>query len=148
VAASTRSSIASLPAMVEGARDELRLPIMATGFVLPLAVTAFRTNMTITGPVRILLISHVFGIPLAPGQIATFLVSVILVSFTSVGLPGGGGAFRNLPAYLAAGMPIEAIVLLEAVDVIPDIFKTVLNVTGDMSAATILSRGQTLDATA
>ncbi len=148
VAAGTRSSIASLPALVEGARDELKLPAAATGFVLPFAITAFKANMTITGPVRLVLIAHVFGIPLTPGKIVTFLVTVILVSFTSIGVPGGGGAFRNLPAYLAAGLPIEGIVLLEAVDVIPDIFKTILNVTGDMSVAAILSRGETPDVVA
>ncbi len=148
VAAGTRSSLASLPALVKGAHDELRLSAAATGFVLPLAVAAFKVNMTITGPVRLLLISHVFGIPLTPGTIVTFVMTVIMVSFTSLGVPGGGGAMRNLPAYLAAGLPIEAIVLLEAVDVIPDIFKTVLNVTGDMGVATILSRGKTVDATA
>ncbi len=148
VAVATRSSIASLPALVEGARDVLRLPAIATGFVLPLAIAAFKVNMTITGPVRLLLIAHVFGIPLTAGMIVTFVVTVILVSFTSLGVPGGGGAMRNLPAYLAAGLPIEAIVLLEAVDVIPDIFKTILNVTGDMSVATILSRGKQAGVTA
>jgi Na+/H+-dicarboxylate symporter len=148
VAASTRSSIASLPALVEGARDGLRLPAAATGFVLPLTIAAFRVNMTITGPVRLILITHVFGLPLTPGIIVTLVTSVIMVSFTSLGVPGGGGAMRNLPAYLAAGLPIEAIVLLEAVDVIPDIFKTVLNVTGDMSVAAILSRGASADAAA
>ena len=51
-------------------------------------------------------------------------------------------AFKTLPAYIAAGLPIEGIVLAEAVETIPDIFKTVLNVTGDLSAATLLSRGQ------
>jgi Na+/H+-dicarboxylate symporter len=45
-----------------------------------------------------------------------------------------------LPAYLAAGLPIEGLVIAEAVDAIPDIFKTLLNVTGDMSVATLLSR--------
>ena len=43
---------------------------------------------------------------------------------------------------MAAGIPLEGVVILEAVDAIPDIFKTVLNVTGDMSAATILSRSE------
>ena len=47
---------------------------------------------------------------------------------------------RFLPAYIAAGIPIEGVVILEAVDAIPDMFKTVLNVTGDMSAAAILAR--------
>jgi Na+/H+-dicarboxylate symporter len=55
-------------------------------------------------------------------------------------VPNGGSAFKTLPAYLAAGLPIEGIIIAEAVETIPDIFKTVLNVTGDMSAATVLSR--------
>jgi proton glutamate symport protein len=66
---------------------------------------------------------------------------VLILSFSAVGVPGGGSAFRSLPAYLAAGIPIEVYVILEAVDTIPDIFKTLTNVTGDMSAAAILSRG-------
>ena len=65
---------------------------------------------------------------------------VLIMSFSSVGVPGGGVAFRTMPAYLAAGLPIEGVVILEAVDAIPDVFKTITNVTGDMSAAAILSR--------
>ena len=67
--------------------------------------------------------------------------TVIMLSFSSIGVPGGGSAFKTLPAYLAAGIPIEGIIVAEAVETIPDIFKTLLNVTGDMSAATLLSRG-------
>ena len=141
VAAGTRSSIASLPALVEGARDVLGLPAGATGFVLPFAVASFTLNGTITGIVRVLFVAHVFGVSVSAGGIATFLVTIVIVTFSRVGVPGGGSAFRSLPAYLALGLPIEGIVLLEAVDTIPDIFKTILNVTGDMSAAAILSRG-------
>lgn len=146
VAASSRSSIASLPALVEGARDHLQLPGSATGFVLPFSVSAFKVNMTITGVARLLFVGHVFGVNLTAGAIATFLVTVVVTSFSRAGLPNGGSAFRNLPAYLAAGLPIEGIVILEAVDTIPDIFKTIINVTGDMSAATILARGEPREA--
>ena len=59
-----------------------------------------------------------------------------------MGLPSGLLAIPTLPAYMAAGIPIEGVVILEAVDAIPDVFKTVLNVTADMSAATILSRSE------
>jgi Na+/H+-dicarboxylate symporter len=47
---------------------------------------------------------------------------------------------KSLPAYLAAGVPVEGVMILEAVETIPDIFKTLANVTGDMSVATLLSR--------
>jgi proton glutamate symport protein len=148
VAAGSRSSIAALPAMVEGARDELKLPPVATGFILPFAVSIFKLNGTITGPVRLLFVAHVFGISLSATGIATFLVTIVIMTFSRVGVPGGGSAFRSLPAYLALGLPIEGIVILEAVDAIPDIFKTIINVTGDMSAAAILSRGDRAMATA
>ena len=141
VAVSTRSSIASLPALIEGARDALRLPDQATGFVLPLCVSAFKVNRTISSPVKLLFLAHIYGIQLGAAELAGFLITVIILSFSAVGVPGGGGAFRTLPAYLAAGIPIEGVVLMEAVDTIPDIFKTLVNVTGDMSVATLLSRG-------
>jgi len=140
IATATSSSLASLPALVEGARDVLRLPASATGFVLPLAVSTFKVNRTVSSTVKLLFLAHVFHVPLGPGQIASFLVTVLIMSFSSVGVPGGGVAFRTMPAYLAAGLPIEGVVILEAVDAIPDVFKTITNVTGDMSAAAILSR--------
>lgn len=140
VAVSTRSSIASLPALVEGARLHLRLPESATGFVLPLSVSTFKVNRTISATVKLLFLAHVFQTPVTPGALVIFVATVIILSFTALGVPGGGSAFKTLPAYLAAGVPVEGIVILEAADAIPDIFKTLLNVTGDMTAATVLTR--------
>lgn len=140
VALTTRSSIASLPALVEGARTHLDLPESSTSFVLPLTVSLFKVNRTISATAKLLFLAHVYALPLSPGTIVTFIASVVVLSFTSLGVPNGGSAFKSLPAYLAAGLPIEGIILAEAVETIPDIAKTVLNVTGDMSAATLLSR--------
>jgi len=142
VAATTRSSIASLPALVEGARDRLNLPPSSTSFVLPLAVAVFKLNRPISTIVKLILVAHIFGITLGPSQIAVFLATVIILSFTTAGIPQNGPTFRTLPAYIAAGIPIEGVVILEAVEAIPDIFKTLLNVTSDMSAATILARSR------
>jgi Na+/H+-dicarboxylate symporter len=141
VAVSTRSSIAALPAMIEGATNRLRLPPISSSFVLPLAVALFKPNRTISSTVKLLFVAHAFGVSLDVWTIATFLMTVTLLSFSSVGVAGGGSAFKTLPAYLAAGLPIEGVVIMEVVETIPDIFKTVLNVTGNFGAATILSRG-------
>ncbi|HEX9887758.1 MAG TPA: cation:dicarboxylase symporter family transporter [Longimicrobiales bacterium] len=139
VAVATRSSIASLPALIEEAEMTLRLPDRVAGLALPLAVAVFKQNRTISAPFKLLFIAYVFGVPMAPEQIVAFVLTVIVLSFSALGVPGGGSAFASLPAYLAAGAPIEAILLLEAVDAIPDIFKTLLNVTADMSVAVILA---------
>jgi len=140
VAVSTRSSTASLPALIEGARLWLRLPPVAIGFLLPLANSVFKINRTVSSTAKLFFLAHVFGVPLGARTVAVFLLTVLLMSFGEVGVPGGGTAFKTLPAYLAAGLPIEGIIILEAVDTIPDVFKTLLNVTGQMSAATLLSR--------
>jgi len=141
VALSTRSSIAALPALVEGGREHLRLPKTATSFVLPLSVSLFKVNRPISSLVKLLFLAHVYGIPLRPTTLAIFMITVIIVSFGTAGVPQSGPGLRTLPAYLAAGVPIEGVLVVEAVETIPDIFKTLLNVTGDMSAATLLSRG-------
>ena len=141
VAVSTRSSIAALPAMVEGSRMHLRLPLSATSFVLPLTVSLFKVNRTVSSTAKLLFFAHVFNVSLSPGAIAAFILTIVVLSFSTVGVPSGGAAFKTLPAYVAAGVPIEGVIIAEAIEAIPDIFKTVLNVTGDMSAATLLSRG-------
>jgi Na+/H+-dicarboxylate symporter len=118
----------------------LRLPASATGVVLPLAVALFKLSRTVSAPLRLFVLAQLYHIPLSATTVAIFIVTVILLSFGTVGMPSGVLPIPTLPAYLVAGIPIEGVVILEAVDAIPDIFKTTLNVTGDMSAATILSR--------
>ena len=139
VAVTTRSSIASLPALVEGARDRLCLPDSATGVVLPLAVAVFKLEGAVANAVKLVFLAHIYGVSLGVGAVAAFMVNVIILSFSTPGIPSAG-TFRTLPAYLAAGVPIEGVVIVYAVETIPDIFMTLLNVTGDMSAATLMSR--------
>ncbi|HEX6650655.1 MAG TPA: cation:dicarboxylase symporter family transporter [Pyrinomonadaceae bacterium] len=140
VALSTRSSIASLPALVEGGRDHLRLPSAGTSFVLPLSVSLFKVNRPISSIVKLMLVAHVYGIPLRPATLVVFLATVVIISFTAPGIPQNGPGFKTIPAYVAAGVPIEGILVVEAVEAIPDIFKTLLNVTGDMSVAALVTR--------
>jgi Na+/H+-dicarboxylate symporter len=139
LAVTTRSSLASLPALVQGGREHLALPEAGTGFVLPLCVATFKIDYMISGLVRLLFVAHVLGIALGPLELTTFILTLLLLSFGAAGVPGLGGV-RSLPAYLAAGLPLEAVLIVIAVDAIPDVFATLANVTADMSAATILSR--------
>ena len=140
VAVSSRSSIAALPALIEGAKDRLHLPSTATSFVLPLSVSLFKVNRPISSIVKLMLVAHVYGIQLRTATVIMFLVTVVIISFTAPGIPQSGPGLKTLPAYLAAGVPIEGVIVVEAVEAIPDVFKTLLNVTGDMSIATILTR--------
>jgi Na+/H+-dicarboxylate symporter len=139
IAFSSSSSIASLPALVEGAERGLGLPDRVNGFVLPLAVSTFHVNAPLSWTVGALFVGWFYGIPLGAGALAMVAVAAIFLGFVAPGVPRG--AFLMLtPLFLAIGLPAEGIGILIALDAIPDLFATVNNVTGDLAAAAIVAR--------
>jgi len=142
VAASTQSSIAALPALLKGAEDRLGASRQTTDFALTLAVSTFKMNQAISPMFKFILLTTVFGVPQGARELAVFGVAIILLSFGVAGIPRGNGGSSSLPLYLAVGVPIEGFVLLEAVKSIPDVFMTTLNVTADMSVATVMTRSE------
>jgi proton glutamate symport protein len=139
IAFSSSSSIASLPALVEGAERGLELPNRITGFVLPLAVSTFKLASPVSWTVGALFIGWFYGIPLHARELATIAFAAVFLAFAAPGIPRG--AFIMLtPLFLAIGLPAEGIGILIAVDAIPDTFATVLNVTGDLAAAALVAR--------
>ena len=141
VAMGTSSSLASLPAMIDGADRRLGLPSTITGVVLPLAVSSFK----VTGPtiwlVAVVFLGQLYGVPLSTGQLVTVALMAFLGGMTAPGVPHGW-LLGLAPLAASMHIPAEGIGLLIAVDAIPDVFATIGNVTGDMAAATIVSRGQ------
>ncbi len=95
---------------------------------------------------KYLFLAHVFGVPLSPGQTLSFMVTVLLINFTELGLPRGGVPFRTIPAYVAAGIPIEGLVILQVANDLEDYPDTVANATGMFAAATALSRNDRVGA--
>lgn len=138
VAASTRSSLASLPALLDGGA-RLGLPLTVNGFVLPLSVAVFKANRAISGTTKLLIMAHMYGVELAPMTVVVFVATILLLSFATPGIPGGA-LVTGAPPMLAAGMPMEGIALFYAVEALPDVFKTLANVTADMTSAAIVAR--------
>ncbi len=147
VAFSSRSSLASLPALIEGAEDGLRLPPEIAGFVLPLAVSTFKISAPIAWIAGALFIAKLYGVDLDARQVVLIGAVSVILSFSSPGIPSGSLALMA-PLYTSLGLPIEGIGILIALDVFPDIFKTVSNVTADMAVATVLARGRRVPASA
>ena len=125
---STRSSLASLPALMKSARDQLRLPEDVVGLSLPLAASTFKMNTLVSATFKLLFLAHLYGIGLDPAFILLFIGTQILLSPGVPGIPSGGYVM-TLPLYVAVGIPVEGVILLKAMDGLPDIFKTMLNST-------------------
>lgn len=146
VAISTQSSLASLPVMIERARDGLGVPQATGGLVLPLAVAVFRITSPVANLGVCLYVASLYGVHLSLGVLIAGGLTAIAVSIASVGLPGQVSFFAAIgPICLAMGLPLGVLPLLLAVEVIPDIFRTVGNVTADL-AATRIVQGRDLTA--
>ena len=139
VAISARSSLAALPALIDGARTRLRLPEEISGFFLPLASAMFRVGATLGLTTGSVFIARLYGIDITGAQLVTIVLTSIITSFSIPGIPGGS-IIAMVPVLSSVGLPIEGIGILLGVDTIPDMFRTAANVTGQLAAATIVSR--------
>jgi len=139
IAFSTQSSLASLPAMVEGSRRQLRVPTHVSDLVLPLAVSLFRITSPAANLGVALYLAHMNGIHPSVFQISAGVVVAAVVSLASVGLPSQVSFFSVVaPVCIVVGAPVEPLALLLAVETIPDIFRTVGNVTADLAATALV----------
>jgi len=139
VAFGTHSSMAALPAMIEGAEERLGLSRTATGFVLPLSLAVFKYSGPVWFVVVACFVGRLYDIPIDPSRFVGIVLTAVLTSFAVGGVPSGAVVVAA-PVLAAAGLPVEAIGLLLAVDPLPNAFRTVANVTG-MLAVTALAGG-------
>jgi proton glutamate symport protein len=149
IAASTQSSVASLPAMLASAMGPLAIPAKLAEFALPLAVAMFRFTSPVANLAVALFLAHVNGVEPSVSQLLAALLVAFAVSVSSVGLPGQSSFFASVaPICLALGVPVTVLPLLLALEVIPDIFRTIGNVTADLSVTAGLDRVSGLDSAA
>lgn len=145
IAFSSRSSLAAIPAMLDGVNTALGLPRVIGSFFIPLAASMFRVGSGVMLPVGALFLAQLYGIELGVPQYVAIALTSVITSFSVPGVPGGS-IIVMVPVLAAAGIPIEGIGILLGVDTIPDMFRTTTNVNGHMTAAVILARGETASA--
>jgi len=139
VAVSTQSSIASLPAIYEGA-EVLGLPESVSRVVLPLAVSIFRITSPCANIAVVLYVGHLNGIEPGPLALAAGVLASLAAAVSTGGLPGSITFLAaTVPIANAMGIPVAALPLLLAVELLPDIFRTLGNVTADLAVTAILS---------
>ena len=126
---------------LESASTRLRYPPAVTDLVLPMAVSLFR----VTSPAQYVgvasFIAWAYGVELPALQMTAAVGLAVVISLGSVGLPGQVSFMAtNLPVVQSLGLPTEPLGLLLAVDTIPDAVATVGNVTGDLTATSVVAR--------
>ena len=141
VAISTQSSLASLPAMLAAAKV-LGVPERNRDVGLPLAVALFRASGPAVNIAVAIYIAYWLQIELTWWNIAAGIAVASVASDWAVSLPGALSFVTSIaPIALVMGLPIEPLALLIAVEVIPDIFRTLSNVTMDVAVTGAVARG-------
>jgi DAACS family dicarboxylate/amino acid:cation (Na+ or H+) symporter len=136
---STSSSNATLPTNIAVAERDLKIPPKIAGFVLPLGATMNMNGTSLYEGVTVLFLAQVFGIHLTLGTQVVVIVLAVITAIGAAGVPGG-----SLPLIMVVlatvGVPPESIAIILGVDRILDMSRTVLNITGDLTAACYVAR--------
>ena len=142
VAISTQSSLASLPAMVEGVKS-MGVGERSADVVLPVSVALFRA----TGPCMNLAVAiycaHLMGFDISTSAMIGGVVAAAITTMGAVSLPGAVSFIASIaPINIAMGLPVEPLVLLLAIEAFPDIMRTLGNVTMDMAVTTTVAKSE------
>jgi DAACS family dicarboxylate/amino acid:cation (Na+ or H+) symporter len=141
MAFSTASSNATLPTSLRVAEEELHLPNKVSRFVLTVGATANQNGTALFEGVTVLFLAQFFGVDLSLAQQATVMFVCILGGIGTAGVPAGSLPVVALICGMV-GVPPEGIGLILGVDRFLDMCRTTLNVTGDLVAAAVVSRGE------
>ena len=141
MAFATASSNATLPTSLKVAEENLKLPKRISRFVLTVGATANQNGTALFEGVTVLFLAQFFGVDLGLGQQVLVMFVCILGGIGTAGVPAG-----SLPVVAMilgmVGVPPEGIGLILGVDRFLDMCRTTLNVTGDLVAAVVVSRGE------
>jgi DAACS family dicarboxylate/amino acid:cation (Na+ or H+) symporter len=137
----TASSNATLPTALRVAEEELHLPPHVSRFVLTAGATMNQNGTALFEGVTVLFLAQLYGVELSLGQQALVMAICVLGGIGTAGVPAG-----SLPVIAMIlgllGIPVEGLGLILGVDRFLDMCRTVLNVSGDLAAAVVVSRGE------
>ncbi|BAX82293.1 dicarboxylate/amino acid:cation symporter [Labilibaculum antarcticum] len=141
LAFSTSSSAATLPLTMECVENDLGVANEVASFVLPVGVTINMDGTSCYQAIAAVFIAQVFGIDL---DIYDQLIIVVTATLASIGTPGvpGGSIVMLIIVLTSVGIPIEGLALILGIDRPLDMLRTVVNVTGDATVATIVAKSE------
>jgi Na+/H+-dicarboxylate symporter len=138
LAFSTSSSAATLPVTMERCEDHLGVSEEISSFVLPLGATINMDGTSLYQAVAAVFIAQAYGMDLDMGQQLTIVLTATLASIGAAAVPGAGMVMLVI-VLGAIGVPTEGLALIFGVDRILDMMRTVVNVTGDATVATVVA---------
>lgn len=141
VAFTTSSSAGTLPISLDTCENELGVAKPIASFVLPLGATINMDGTAIYQGVCALFIAKVYGLDMSLGQQLTIVLTTVLASVGTAGVPGAGMIMLAM-VLQGVGIPVEGIALVAGIDRIFDMIRTSINVLGDISCSVIVAKSE------
>jgi Na+/H+-dicarboxylate symporter len=141
VAFSTSSSGATLPVTMERCEEKLGVSEEISSFVLPLGATINMDGTAMYQAVAAVFIAQAMGLDLSLAQQLTIVLTAVMASIGTPAVPGAG-IIMLVIILEAVNVPIQGIALILGVDRILDMLRTVCNVTGDATVATVVAQSE------
>lgn len=142
----TRSSSGTLPVTMEAAEENMGISRSVFSFTLPLGATINMDGTAIYQGVCALFVAFAIGMPLTFAQQITVIITAVLASIGTAGVPGAG-AIMLLLVLNSVGLPVNpgtpvamAYAMILGIDALLDMGRTSLNVTGDLAGTTIVAK--------
>jgi proton glutamate symport protein len=144
VAFSTSSSSATLPVTMEVAQEKVGVSREVSSFVLPLGATINMDGTAMYQAIAVMFIAQIYGVPMGVGEQLTIVLTATLASIGAAGVPSAGIITLILVLNsVGLGAQTQAgIALILGVDRILDMMRTAVNVTGDLTAASVIARSE------
>lgn len=135
---STTSSLATLPTMLDAAEGDLKISRSVSSFVLPLGASVNRAGSALFQAVAVLFAAQLYGAHFGLAETFQAGAAVFLSSLTVASVPSAS-IVSLAPAFSQSGLPLAGLTLLMGLDRIPDMFRTMTNVTGHLTGAAVIA---------
>lgn len=139
LAFSTTSSAAVMPLSMKTAEEELDIDPSVSNFLIPIGATINMDGTALYQCISSLFIAQAYGIDL---DIASILILIVTIVGASIGTPAipGGGVVVLASVLMSIGIPTEGIFIIIGVERILGMFRTAINVTGDLTACVVFDQ--------
>jgi len=139
LAFSTTSSAAVMPLSLQTAEEELKVDKTISNFIIPIGATVNMDGTALYQTITTLFIAQAYGLEMSLLNIIVVIVTIVAASIGTPAIPGGGVVI--LASVLGSvGIPAEGIIIIIGVERLLGMFRTAVNVTGDLTACMVFNR--------
>ena len=139
LAFSTGSSMATMPITLKTAEENLKIDSKISKFVIPFGTTVNMDGTAMYQVIAVFFLAQLFSIELSLVSIFVIIITSLLASIGTPAIPGAGVIVLST-ILVTVGIPPIGIILLISVDRILDMTRTMVNVTGDLTASCVFDK--------